>query len=42
LIWKYGGHGVDGTASAACRNLMVEAFMIAGDASRVDAGCMNR
>ena len=41
LIWKYGGHGVDGTPSATCRNSIVEAFMTAGDASRVDAGCMD-
>jgi pimeloyl-ACP methyl ester carboxylesterase len=42
FTWRYGGHGVEGTPSAACRNRMVEAFMIAADASRVDAGCMNR
>ena len=42
LIWRHGGHGVDGTPSATCRNLIVEAFITAGDASRVDAGCMDR
>ncbi len=41
LLWTHGGHGVDGTPSAACRNLIVEAFITAGDAARIDDRCMN-
>ena len=41
LLGKYAGHGVDGTPGAACRNLIVEAFMTAADAARIDDGCMN-
>jgi pimeloyl-ACP methyl ester carboxylesterase len=41
LIWKYGGHGVDGTPSAACRNRIVAEFMTAADTSRVDTACMD-
>ena len=42
LIWKYGGHGVDGTPSAACRNNMVAEFFAAADPSRIDVSCMSR
>jgi pimeloyl-ACP methyl ester carboxylesterase len=41
LIWKYGGHGVDATPSATCRNRMVAEFMTTADPSRIDTGCMN-
>lgn len=42
LIWTYGGHGVDGTPSAACRNSIVQEFITAADASRLDVACMSR
>jgi pimeloyl-ACP methyl ester carboxylesterase len=41
LIWKYGGHGVEG-ARAACRNRIVAEFLTAADASRIDTGCVNQ
>ena len=42
LTWKYGGHGVDGTPSAACRNRIVAEFLTTADASRIDTACVNR
>jgi pimeloyl-ACP methyl ester carboxylesterase len=41
LIWKYGGHGVEGPR-AACRNRIVAEFLSSTDASRIDAACVNQ
>jgi pimeloyl-ACP methyl ester carboxylesterase len=41
LIWKYGGHGVEG-ARAACRNRIVADFMASADAARLDTACVNQ
>ena len=41
LVWKYGGHGVEG-ARAACRNRIVAEFMTTADASRLETACVNQ
>lgn len=42
LTWTYGGHGVDGTPSAACRNRIVAEFLSTADPSRLDTACLNQ